>query len=98
MIKALLNLALQEYAKTITRYLQPNDQLVDVVFGSEVAGKLKTKATLAKMARGEMVRYMAEHDIHDVAGVSQFDHPDWRFDPDRSTQDQLVFINNERHH
>ncbi|GAX00559.1 peroxide stress protein YaaA [Secundilactobacillus silagei] len=93
-----LNLASQEYAKTITRYLQPNDQLVDVVFGSEVAGKLKTKATLAKMARGEMVRYLAEHNIQDIAGVTHFDHPDWRFDAQRSTQDKLVFINNERRH
>ncbi|MCH5461583.1 peroxide stress protein YaaA [Lactobacillus sp. LC28-10] len=91
-----LNLASKEYAKTITPYLQPDDQLIDVIFGSEVDGKLKIKATLAKMARGEMVRYLAEHDIHDVAGVTRFDHPDWHFDATRSTNGQLVFVNNNR--
>lgn len=93
-----LNLASQEYAKAITPYMQPNDQLVNVVFGSEVDGKLKTKATLAKMARGEMVRYLAEHHIHDLKGITQFDHPDWHFDAERSTDNKLVFVNNERQH
>ncbi|GAW98125.1 peroxide stress protein YaaA [Secundilactobacillus mixtipabuli] len=93
---SVLNLASQEYAKAIIPFIQPNEHLIDVVFGSEVAGKLKIKATLAKMARGEMVRYLAENDINDVAGVTQFDHPDWRFDTSRSTDDQLVFVNTER--
>ncbi|MTV82301.1 peroxide stress protein YaaA [Secundilactobacillus folii] len=93
-----LNLASQEYAKTITPFLKPKDQLVTVVFGSLVDGKLKTKATLAKMARGEMVRYLAEHDIHNIEGIKRFDHPDWHFDAERSTAQKLVFINNERHH
>ncbi|GAX05698.1 hypothetical protein IWT25_01023 [Secundilactobacillus pentosiphilus] len=93
-----LNLASQEYAKTITPFLQPNDRMINVVFGSEVNGKLKIKATLAKMARGEMVRYLAENNVHDVSAVTHFDHPDWHFDSDRSTADQLVFVNNERQH
>lgn len=91
-----LNLASQEYAKAIIPFIQPNEHLIDVVFGSEVDGKLKTKATLAKMARGEMVRYLAENDINDVAGVTRFDHPDWRFDASRSADDQLVFVSNKR--
>lgn len=93
-----LNLASQEYAKAITPYLQPADRIINVIFGSEVNGQLKVKATLAKMARGEMVRYLAENDIHDVTAVTQFNHPDWHYDAARSSDNELVFVNNERQH
>jgi len=88
----IINLASQEYAKTITPYLQHPDQLITVVFGSLINGKLVTKATLAKMARGEMVRYLAEHNAQAVTDVTTFDHPDWAFAPDRSTATSLVFV------
>lgn len=88
----IINLASQEYAKTIRPYLQPGQRLVTVVFGSLVDGHVKTKATLAKMARGEMVRFLAEHHATDIQDVTRFDHPDWAFDTHRSTDDQLVFI------
>ncbi|WP_204120575.1 MULTISPECIES: peroxide stress protein YaaA [Levilactobacillus] len=88
----IINLASQEYAKTITPYLQHPEQLITVVFGSLVNGKLVTKATLAKMARGEMVRYLAEHNAQTATDVTAFDHPDWAFAPDRSTATSLVFI------
>ena len=93
-----LNLASQEYAKAITPYLQPDDRMINVIFGSKVNGQLKVKATLAKMARGEMVRYLAENNIHDVAAITRFDHPDWHYDVTRSTDSEFVFINNERQH
>lgn len=94
----ILNLASQEYAKAITPYLTPDEHMVDVVFASLVNGKPKVKATFAKMARGEMVRYLAENQISDLADVAKFDHPDWHFDADRSTPNQLVFIDNGHHH
>jgi len=88
----IINLASQEYAKAITPYLQPNQPFVTIVFGSLVNGTLKTKATLAKMARGAMVRYLAENQITELSDVKYFDHPDYRFDPQRSNAQQLVFI------
>lgn len=88
----IINLASQEYAKAIIPYLQPNQSLVTVVFGSLVNGQLKTKATLAKMARGEMVRFLAEQQAATPAVVRLFDHPDWAFSVERSTADKLVFI------
>lgn len=91
-----LNLASKEYAQAISPYLKPDDQLIDVVFGSQVAGKLKIKATLAKMARGEMVRYLAENNVHDIEGVTHFDHPDWDFDAGQSTSKRLVFVYQQR--
>lgn len=88
----IINLASQEYAKTITPYLAPNQPFVTVIFGSLVAGKLKVKATLAKMARGEMVRFLAEHQVQRISDVANFDHPDWAYAPARSTANELVFI------
>jgi len=88
----IINLASQEYAKTITPYLAPQQPMVTVTFGSLVAGQLKTKATLAKMARGAMVRYLAEHQVTTVDAVTQFDHPNWTYSAERSTATNIVFI------
>lgn len=88
----IINLASQEYAKTIAPYLQPDQPLITVTFGSLVDGQLKTKATLAKMARGAMVRFLAEKQATTPAVVKDFDHPDWAFAPDRSTATDYVFI------
>lgn len=88
----IINLASQEYAKTIIPYLAPSQPLVTVVFGSLVDGRVKTKATLAKMARGEMVRFLAEHQAQNIRDVTAFDHPDWTYSAERSTSDKLVFI------
>ncbi|AWP45543.1 peroxide stress protein YaaA [Levilactobacillus brevis] len=88
----IINLASQEYAKAITPYLQPNQPFITVVFASLVNGKLKTKATLAKMARGAMVRYLAENQVTTIEAVKDFDHPDYRFDASHSTSERLVFV------
>lgn len=91
----IINLASQEYAKTITPYLAKDQAMVTVTFSSLVAGQLKTKATLAKMARGAMVRYLAEHQVTTVAAAAQFDHPDWAYSAARSTATNIVFIHRE---
>ena len=88
----IINLASDEYAKTIRPYLQPADQFINVRFAHDVNGKLKTRATYAKMARGEMVRYAATHRITTVEELTHFDSPTYRFDAQLSTTDELVFI------
>ncbi|NUU77781.1 peroxide stress protein YaaA [Paenibacillus xylanilyticus] len=69
----ILNLASKEYSKNITPFLSEEVKLITCVFGQMVDGKLVEKATWAKMARGEMVRYMAEHQITDVKDIRRFD-------------------------
>ena len=34
--------------------------MITCIFGEEINGKIKQKATLAKMARGNMVRFLTE--------------------------------------
>lgn len=90
-VEPILNLASQEYAKSIQPYLKPTQPFVTVVFASLVDGHLKTKATLAKMARGAMVRFLTENQITELSAVKSFDHPHYRFDAERSTATKLVF-------
>ncbi|WP_125704519.1 peroxide stress protein YaaA [Lacticaseibacillus daqingensis] len=87
-----LNLASKEYAQAIRPYLQPGEQLIDVVFGRLVDGRVKTAATRAKMARGAMVRYLAEQAVTTLAQVAEFDAPDYVFAPERSDATRLVFL------
>ena len=70
--KELINLASAEYSKAVLPYLTEDVHCVTCVFGEFVQGKVKVKATLAKMARGEMVRWMAEHQIQTAEDLKQF--------------------------
>lgn len=90
-----LNLASKEYSKTIEPYLQKDDQLIEIKFAQLIDDKLKVKATLAKMARGEMVRFLAENNITSIEGVKSFNHPNYIFSADHSTTDTLVFLYSE---
>ncbi|WP_172188018.1 peroxide stress protein YaaA [Lentilactobacillus kribbianus] len=87
-----IDLASNEYAKTIRPYLQPNEVFIDIIFGQLIEGKVKTKATLAKMARGEMVRYLAENNVQTLTELKQFDHLNYQFQAPLSTPTKLVFI------
>ena len=88
----IINLASDEYAKTIRPYLQPNDTFIDIRFTHLVNGKLKTRATYAKIARGEMIRYAALHQVSTVAELTEFDSPTYRYYQERSTETELVFV------
>ncbi|AQW20690.1 peroxide stress protein YaaA [Lentilactobacillus curieae] len=92
----IINLASKEYAKAITPYLKSDQQFIDIVFGHLVDGKLKTRATFAKMARGEMVRFAAERNVTDPIQLKEFDHLDYKFDERRSTDMQYIFIKDEK--
>ena len=54
--------------------------------------KVIEKGTLVKMARGEMVRFMAENRIEDREGLKAFDRLDYAFKEHLSDEKKLVFI------
>lgn len=87
-----LNLASVEYAKAVRPYLTPAETMIDVVFGHLVNGVVKTRATKAKLARGAMVRYIAEHQLSDPASIVNFDHPRYHYAADLSTPTKFVFL------
>ncbi|WP_091205025.1 peroxide stress protein YaaA [Oribacterium sp. WCC10] len=87
----IINLASKEYSKCIEKYLKPDDTFITVTFCETVNGKLVTKGTYAKMARGEMVRFMAESRIEDPKDIINFDRLGYVFREDLSSKKELVF-------
>ena len=91
--RVIINLASKEYSKCIEKYLQPQDTYITVVFGELNHDKVVTKGVYAKMARGEMVRFMAEIGAQHPEQIKDFDRG-YRFDEKRSTDTEYVFIRN----
>lgn len=87
----ILNLASKEYSKCIEKYLQPEDTYITCTFCEIVNGKLAQKGTYAKMARGEMVRFMAEHQIEDVEEIKKFDRLGYVFREELSSATEYIF-------
>lgn len=86
-----IDLASVEYEKAVTPYLKLQDKFIKCIFGELVDGQIKQKATLAKMARGNMVRYLAENQIQSIEGVKQFNIGGYHFRADLSTDTKLFF-------
>ena len=77
----ILNLASKEYSKCIEKYLSDDDVFITCIFGElKEDGKIKVKATEAKMARGLM------EDIKKFADLS------FKYSAEHSTDKEFVFI------
>ena len=87
----IINLASKEYSKCIEKYLTPKDKYITISFCEQAGNKLVTKGTYAKMARGEMVRFMAENDIENPDDIKKFDRLGYIFRSDLSSDSKYVF-------
>ena len=87
-----LNLASKEYSKCIENYLNDKVQFFSCTFGEYKDGKVITKGTLAKMARGEMVRYMAENNIKKISEIKNFNRLGYKYSEEKSNSKNIVFI------
>ncbi|MDO4408271.1 MAG: peroxide stress protein YaaA [Eubacteriales bacterium] len=90
--RVLINLASREYSKCIEKYLRPEDRCVNCVFGEVSGGKVVQKGVYAKMARGQMVRFMAGIQAEKPEQIKAFDWSGYRFDESRSSDQKYVFI------
>jgi len=88
----IINLASREYSLCVSRFLRPGIRFITCVFGEEKDGKIIEKGTMCKMARGEMVRYMAERGIEKPEEIRSFDRLDYAFDAARSDENTYVFV------
>jgi len=89
--RVIVNLASKEYSKAIEKHLQPSDTFITCVFGELEGGKVVQKGVYAKMARGEMVRFMASVHASEPDQIKQFAWSDYAFDETRSTDTSFVF-------
>ena len=87
-----LNLASKEYSKAVEPFVKNDVRFVTCVFGTYVKGKLKVKATEAKMARGEMVRLCAENNAQSVDEVKAYNVRGYVFNEELSSENEFVFV------
>lgn len=88
----IVNLASKEYSSAVSKFLPSSVSFITCVFGEERNGKIVEKGTLCKMARGEMVRYMAEHRIEKVEDLKFFIGQHYRYAPEHSDERTFVFL------
>lgn len=87
----IINLASKEYSRCVEKYLAAGDTYITITFCEKSGEKLVTKGTYAKMARGEMVRYMAEKKIENPKEIQGFDRLGYVFRADLSSDKEYVF-------
>lgn len=88
----IINLASKEYSRCIRAHLPDHVRFITCRFAELENGRLLEVGTLCKMARGEMVRFMAENQITDPEDLKQFDRFRYQFDPQRSNRKTFVFL------
>ena len=92
-----LNLASKEYSKAVEPHLPENVRFVTCTFGERKGSKVIEKGTQCKMARGQMVRWMAEHKIEDPENLRAFDQLGYCFRGELSAENHFVFLKQPEH-
>ncbi len=90
-----IDLASREYSRAVLPRLPSSVAHVTCIFGEEKGGKVIEKGAPAKMARGSMVRWMAENGISRPEDLREFRILGYRFCRERSDRERLVFVKGE---
>ena len=93
--RIIINLASKEYSKCIEKYLHPEDRYITCIFGEPDGDKIVQKGVYAKMARGEMVRFMAGIHAEKPEQMKDFNWSGYHFDNDRSSDHEYFFVRTE---
>ncbi len=92
----IINLASKEYSRCISEYIDKSIKFVSCIFGEIKGKKVIEKGTQVKMARGEMVRFMAENKIKNTEEIKFFDRLGYSYDDNLSDDCTYVFIKNAK--
>lgn len=87
-----IDLASREYSRCIFAHLRPEIRFLTCVFGERKNGKVVEKGTLCKMARGEMVRWMAREQVENVEKLKSFTGLGYQFCEPDSSENTWVFV------
>lgn len=88
----LVNLASVEYAKAVLPYLDSTIPTTTIVFAEKLQnGRSVQRATASKIARGSMVRWMAENQVQTFDELRAF-NLGYEFLSELSEDDRLVFL------
>ncbi len=101
----ILNLASKEYSRAVEPHLPGRVRLVACTFGERKNGRIVEKGTMCKMARGQMVRWLAENNITNAADIQNhitaradiraFDQLGYRFQREMSDEGHDVFLKSD---
>lgn len=87
----IINLASKEYSKCIEDYLEYNVRYINIHFVEKKKDKYVVKATYAKMARGEMLRFMTTNKIEDVEDLKKFNCLNYKYLDLKSDDNNFYF-------
>ena len=90
-----VNLASNEYFSSVKKK-ELDGTLITPSFKDEKNGKYKVISFYAKKARGMMADYIVRNGIEDVVGLKKFNAAGYQFDPESSTETDLVFLRAEQ--
>lgn len=88
----ILNLASKEYSRCVEKYISKQIRYITCVFGELIDGKIKEKGTYAKMARGEMVRFMAQSQVQTLDAVKEFNSLGYHYSNEYSDDKTYIFL------
>lgn len=88
----ILNLASKEYSQVIEPFVEEDIRFVTCVFAEYVDGKLITKGTKAKMARGQMVAFLARENAESLEKVKEFRELGFVWKEELSSEREFVFV------
>lgn len=91
-----INLASKEYSLCIENYLSPEIRYITCIFGEDSNGKILQKGTQAKMARGEMVRFLVETGAGEPEKMKEFRRLEYTYREDLSSGEKYVFLKGDR--
>lgn len=91
-----LNLASKEYSRVVEPHLPPGVRFLTCTFGEWKDGKVVEKGAMCKMARGQMVRWLAENRMEKPDDIRAFSDLEYRFDPELSGKNHFVFTKGGR--
>lgn len=87
-----LNLASKEYSRCIASYLKEDDRYITCIFGQMEKGKVVQKGVYAKMARGDMVCWMAQNETEDPEDLKAYSRLHYHYEEALSSDDTYVFL------
>lgn len=90
--KVILNLTSREYGRAVLPYLDPSVRLVTCRFLDDIAGQHREKVVYVKMARGAMVRFLAEQKCEEIEQITEFQAFGYRYRKDLSNPSLYVFV------
>lgn len=91
-MQPIVNLASEEYARAIRRYLTPHDTFIDIEFRTLYKGKYRVLPAWAKQARGQMARFIVKNRIDQPHQLVAFDWEGYTFQDKQSSERRYVFV------